>query len=47
MPVRALLPPLTLALHPEAADVWAVPLVVGRGAGQLGQQLRLVARQLA
>ena len=32
-PEWALFPPLTLPLDPEGADVWPVPLVVGRGSG--------------
>ena len=41
--VRAFLPPLAFSFHPEGADVRPVPLVVGRRARQLLQQLRLVA----
>ena len=44
--VGALLPPLTLALHPERADVGSVPLVIRRGPGELGQQLGFVAWEL-
>ena len=47
MPVGALFSPLTLALHPETADMRPIALVVGRSACQLSQQLRLVAWKLS
>ena len=46
VPVGALLPSLTLALHPERADVRSVPLVIRRGSSELGQQLGFVAWKL-
>ncbi len=38
-PVRALFSSLALSLHPERANVWAVPLVVRGGPGQLHQEV--------
>lgn len=39
MPVWTLLSSLTLSFHPEGTDVRPIPLVVGRGPGQLEQHV--------
>ena len=39
LPVWTLLSSLTLSFHPEGTDVRPIPLVVGRGPGQLEQHV--------
>jgi len=44
-PVGTFFAALALSFDPKGTNVGSVSLVVGRGAGQLGQQFRLVRRQ--